>query len=298
MKKRASNIQNILKIITVFAVSMIPIEKSAAIEPGEQIFKDNCGVCHTIGGGRLVGPDLAGVHDKRSQNWLIQFIKSSQAMVNDGDVDAVAIFKEFNGMPMPDATISENQILEVLSYLKSGGSADSGSQPVTPQQQQTTQVAQASGVFSEEDIRLGQDLFQGTLRFENGGPTCNACHDVKNDAVIGGGILARDLTTVFSKMGGTGVRAILGSPPFPVMQAAYKDQPLTDKENKALVAFLEQADKEHLYQQPRDYGVGLFVSGMGGTVFLYVLFAIIWLKRKKGSVNQDIYDRQVKSSDL
>ena len=33
---------------------------------GEQLFKTNCTACHTIGGGRLVGPDLIGVTNKRN----------------------------------------------------------------------------------------------------------------------------------------------------------------------------------------------------------------------------------------
>ena len=113
--------------------------------------------------------------------------------------------------------------------------------------------------------------------------------------MIGGGILARELTTVFSKMGGEGVRAILGGPPFPVMQAAYKGMPFTDEETRALVGFLQQADKEHAYQQPRDYGWGLFGAGAGGIAVLMGFYSVVGRRRKKGSVNQDIYDRQIKS---
>jgi hypothetical protein len=118
---------------------------------------------------------------------------------------------------------------------------------------------------------------------------------VRNDAVIGGGILAAELTTVFSRMGGAGVKAILGQAPFPVMQAAYADKPLTDDEVTALVAFLEYADSEQYNQLPRDYGIGLFLSGTFGAAILFLLFGIIWRKRKTGPVNQAIYDRQVTS---
>jgi len=50
-------------------------------DAGEQVFNTTCFACHTIGGGRLIGPDLAGVHEKRSQEWLEKFVKSSHVSV-------------------------------------------------------------------------------------------------------------------------------------------------------------------------------------------------------------------------
>jgi hypothetical protein len=96
-------------------------------------------------------------------------------------------------------------------------------------------------------------------------------------------------------MGRSGVEAILGQAPFPVMQAAYQDQALTEEEVTSLVSFLEYADSEQYYQLPRDYGLGLFVSGLVGAAILFVVFSLIWRGRKTGSVNQAIYDRQIKS---
>ena len=165
----------------------------------------------------------------------------------------------------------------------------------TPNKKPDSSELPATAPASEKDILIGQDLFQGTIRFVNNGPACNACHEVRNDAVIGGGILASELTTVFSRMGGAGVKAILGHAPFPVMQTAYKDQSLTEDEVVALVAFLEYADSEQYNQLPRDYGIGLFVSGSLGAGVLFLFFAVVWRGRKKESVNQAIFDRQIRS---
>ena len=130
---------------------------------------------------------------------------------------------------MPDQTLTKAEILAVVEYAK------------TPHVVGAAQPAEPVAL-TEEDIVLGQNLFEGSVRLSNGGPACNSCHDVTNDAVIGGGILAKELTTVFSRLGGPGVRAILCSPPFPVMQEAYEDEPLTESEVKALVGFLQRAD--------------------------------------------------------
>ena len=213
---------------------------------------------------------------------MVKFVQHSQAMVEAGDPVAVALFEEHNKVTMPDQALTKAEVLAVMEYAKTPH-VIGAAQPAEP-------VA-----LTEEDIVLGQDLFEGSVRLSNGGPACNSCHDVTNDAVIGGGILAKELTTVFSRLGGPGVRAILGSPPFPVMQEAYEDDPLTEPEVRALVGFLEQADRDKSLQQPRDYGMGLFASGVVGSGILLGIYSLLWRRRKRKSVNQSIYDRQVKS---
>lgn len=276
--------KNIIRLLIVAGL-LVCASAGFAQESGKELFQQRCTACHSIGGGRLVGPDLAGVGDRRPEGWLLKFIKSPQALLRSGDKEAVALFEEFNGIVMPDQTLSDSQIRGILDYIKEAEGS------LLPAKTKTDE----GGETTQDEIGRGRDLFQGKIRFVNNGPSCISCHHVKNDAVIGGGILAKDLTTVFSRMGGEGVRAILGGPPFPVMQAAYKEMPFTDDEIRALVGFLQQADKEHAYQQPRDYGWGLFGAGIVGTIGLFGFYGAIGKRRKKRSVNQDIYDRQIKS---
>ncbi|MEA1898969.1 MAG: c-type cytochrome, partial [Bacteroidota bacterium] len=75
-----------------------------------------CKVCHTIGKGRLVGPDLKGVTERRSQEWLIPFIQKSQTMVDSGDPDAVQLFEEYK-IPMPDNNLTDEQIINILNFI-------------------------------------------------------------------------------------------------------------------------------------------------------------------------------------
>lgn len=276
-------------VLLIIAAMLLPATGSAQAT-GEQLFQSKCAACHTIGGGRLIGPDLTGVADRRTPGWLVSFVQSSQSVASSGDAVAVALFAEFSGIIMPDFPLPEEQITQILGYIDSKGSA-----PGEVAEQSTAEEPAPVEPVSMESVLMGQKLFQGTIRFENNGPTCNSCHDVKNDAVIGGGILAAELTNVFSKIGGSGVGAILGQAPFPVMQIAYRDRVLTKDEITYLVAFLQDADEKHLLQKPRDYGMGLFVSGAVGAGVIYLFFAFIWRGRKRGSVYQGIYDRQIKS---
>jgi mono/diheme cytochrome c family protein len=274
-------------LITILAMALAT--NAAAQASGEQLFQSKCSACHSIGGGRRVGPDLAGIGERRSVAWIGEFIKSSRTVVKSGDPEATALFEQYSGIIMPDFPLTDAQIAQILSHI---ANADSSTAAAV---ENTIGEPEAVQPLSEQSVLKGQGLFQGAIRLQNGGPGCNACHHVKNDAVIGGGNLAIELTTAFSRLGGSGIGAILGQAPFPVMQTAYMNNALTDDEITYLVAFLQDADEHHLLQQPRDYGFGLFTGGALGAGGIYLLFAFIWRGRKRDSVNRAIYDRQIKS---
>jgi mono/diheme cytochrome c family protein len=250
-------------------------------QSGEELFNEWCVECHTIGGGVLVGPDLAGISERRSMEWLIKAVQNSEALIEAGDPIAVALYAEFEEMAMPEVPLSDEEVVAVIEYTKTA--ATGGPTAVEP-------------APTAEAIARGQDLFQGTARLANGGPACNACHDVKNDAVTGGGTLSKDLTTAYSRIGGPGVRSLVGKAPFPVMRDAYGGKSLTDDEVAALVAFLQHADSEGELESAPDYGARLTVGGIVGTAVLLGLYSLFWRRRKRLSVYQSIYDRQMQST--
>lgn len=268
--------------IIVILVLCPGIVQAQDANQGQQTFQTLCSACHTIGGGSLVGPDLKGVEERRSEAWIIGFVQHSQQMVASGDADAVAIFEEYNRIPMPDQPLNEAEILAVLDYVQ--GTATTGEPP--PERSPAT----------EEQVGLGRDLFQGKIRFTNNGPTCNSCHEVRSESVIGGGLLAPELTSVISRVGAPGVWAMIRRPPFPLMQKPYEERPLTDDEVTALVSFLERADAEQAMYEPRAYGIKLLFAGIAGTALLLGLFALLWRQRRKGTVHQTLFDRQVNSA--
>src|SRR3989304_2880125 len=113
--------------VLVVAGWLIGSQTASAQESGKEIFQQRCAACHSIGGGRLVGPDLKGVNDKRPEDWLLKFIKSSEKLVKSGDKTAAALFEEFNKMPMPDQALSGNQNKKGLRHIKeTGGSPAAG----------------------------------------------------------------------------------------------------------------------------------------------------------------------------
>ena len=158
--------------------------------------------------------------------------------------------------------------------------------------------------FICELVEIGDNCFisHGVMfindLFENGGPSCISCHNVKYDDLTSGGLLARDLTHVYDRMGDAGIKGILSSPPFPAMAASYKNNKLTEKEVMQLTAFFNDAHEANAGHEmvDADKNNGLILLG-GGVAFLIILIIIliVFNKRKKDCVKQGIYDRQIKS---
>lgn len=104
----------------LFLTGWILLSKIAGAEElqerGAKIFQDLCTACHTIGGGKLVGPDLQGVTERRTPEWLRGYIKSPSTYFEKQDEIAVALFQEY-GVQMPDLGLSDEDVEAVLAFL-------------------------------------------------------------------------------------------------------------------------------------------------------------------------------------
>lgn len=281
--------KTIFSFLPVTGLFLFSITATLA-QDGEALFKQNCSACHKVGGGRLVGPDLAGISAKRSEEWLLKWTRSSQALIKSGDADAKAIYEEFGSIMMPDQTISDDEIKAIYTFIAGKSEAATAAAPAT------VEVAvSASADATPEVIELGKNLFIGSNALSNGGVACIACHNVSYTGVIPGGLLAKDLTTAHSRLGGdAGILGILGAPPFPAMTQAYKGKAITETEIAALTAFLNKVDKDTANQVASSPNLLLY-GGIGGLGGILILIYLLWFVRKKETVKKDIYDRQLKS---
>jgi mono/diheme cytochrome c family protein len=253
----------------------------------KQLYALKCGICHTIGKGKLVGPDLLNVHDRHSDEWLLKFVRSSQKMVQSGDSAAVALFKENNNMIMPDPMIPDEDILSILAFI-----ADSSASGVSGGAGFASILTEAT----PENATHGHRLFVGRVRFENGGPSCISCHNINRDSALFETNYAKGVMGSFENLGEAGVMAILNSPPFPVMAAAFKGHDLTDSEVHDLLVYLRDAKTQSANVEMSSLYSNFLVYGAAGGLLLFVLYSLLWYNRREGSVNNTIYKRQIKST--
>ena len=105
--------------VLVIVISLATLQQAKAEESGLEIFEDNCAACHTIGKGKLVGPDLAGVTSRREAGWLVRQIGDPEALIDEEDPIALQLMEESDGVPMPSPELSDEEIAAVIGYLKS-----------------------------------------------------------------------------------------------------------------------------------------------------------------------------------
>jgi mono/diheme cytochrome c family protein len=200
-------------------------------------FRQNCASCHTIGGGRLVGPDLKGATTRRPREWLVRFLQDPKAVIDSGDVYALKLFEDSRRVLMPtvagmnakraDALLT---LIEEESKLEKSRFATSGV---------------SDRAFLPDDVRIGRELFLGTRPLAAGGPACIACHMAGDTGGLGGGRLGPDLTQVFSRLEGRkALGAWLMAPPTATMKPLWSGRALDpDAEILPLLAFLQDADQ-------------------------------------------------------
>jgi nitrite reductase (NO-forming) len=94
-----------------------PTPTDPAAVKGKLDFESKCLACHSIGQGKKLGPDLAGVTKRRSTEWLTKWLKSPEKML-ETDADAKAMLKESNNIPMPNQNLGDAEIRQYIEYFK------------------------------------------------------------------------------------------------------------------------------------------------------------------------------------
>ena len=87
---------------------------------GRKLYNNLSASCHKLDR-KVIGPALAGVTERRENDWLKAWIKNNAALRASGDRDAIAIFNEYNGSVMSAfPQLSDTQIDDILYYTEVG----------------------------------------------------------------------------------------------------------------------------------------------------------------------------------
>lgn len=242
-----------------------------AANPAATLFEKQCYSCHNIGGGDKKGPDLKGLGQRRTREWLHRYIPTPKALKDAGDPTAVQLFKKYAPEEMPDQMLSPEQIDQVLALIDQ---LTAQGKTFIPQGGRLARPPQP------QDIPAGYRLFTGETRMKNGGPPCISCHSVQGVGALGGGSLGPDLTLANKRYTDVELASILKAPAFPTMSKVMLNHDLTDTEIVQLFAYL-QAAKNRTPDPARTAALTIALCILGVLAALG-LMGYLWRARLRG----------------
>lgn len=256
-----------------------------AQDKATMLYNYNCAACHSIGKGVIVGPDLMGIEQRLSRDWLIKFIKSSQTMIDSGDKEAVAAYEKFNKIKMPDFDLSTAEIQLILDHIKSfskspvsteasAQKAQSASTKDSTENlkqvikeieiQQNTNKEQLTAIgkkldmilefqkkalsapATKEEISKGEALFDGDIPFKEDIPRCVSCHNNKVIDTLNWNPSALDIAVAFSHKDRAEMINAIINPQSKKMQDVLNTHRLTDDEAFFIAAYLKDLERQGL----------------------------------------------------
>lgn len=93
------------------AVSGAEIDAALAAQGAALVASKNCAACHTMGGGRLVGPDLSGVTERRSEEFILGMIVNPDSMLANDATARELLAEYFTPMSNQGVTIEDARAL-------------------------------------------------------------------------------------------------------------------------------------------------------------------------------------------
>lgn len=251
--------------------------RTVSAQQPTDFFQQNCTSCHTIGGGRLTGPDLKDVAKQKDRAWLERFVQNPKAVLDSGDPYALQLQQDARGVVMPNVPGMTPQMAKSLLDLIEQESKLAKSR--------FAGVSISDRPFTPADVVIGMQLFGGERKLSKEGPPCVSCHTVGTMNGLGGGRLGPDLTLVYERLGGRkAVGTWLSAPATPTMQAVFRKHPLQSEEILPLLAVFEDASRR---SQPADSNTqfNFFLAGFAGVSLSLALMGWIW-RGRFGSVRR------------
>ena len=91
--------------------------KPLDVSRGQFTFQSRCAACHTIGGGDRIGPDLLGVTQRRSADWLRRYMLEPDKVLAEGDPIATRLFNKYRQVRMPNLRLGDEDVAVLVTYI-------------------------------------------------------------------------------------------------------------------------------------------------------------------------------------
>lgn len=83
---------------------------------GKEVYEGKCTACHKVDT-KFIGPAPKGILERRSPEWVMNMILNPDEMTQK-DPDAKKLLMEYNGSPMANQNLTEEEARAVLEYFR------------------------------------------------------------------------------------------------------------------------------------------------------------------------------------
>ena len=83
---------------------------------GKEVYDKMCLACHRVGK-KFIGPAPDGILERRTPEWVMNMILNPEVMVKE-DPLAKELLIEFNGSPMANQNLTEEEARAILEYFR------------------------------------------------------------------------------------------------------------------------------------------------------------------------------------
>ena len=83
---------------------------------GMEVYKTKCMACHKPDK-KFIGPAPKGILERRTPEWIMNMILDPEDMIKKDPI-AKALLMEFNGSPMANQNLTEEEARQVLEYFR------------------------------------------------------------------------------------------------------------------------------------------------------------------------------------
>lgn len=99
----------------ITSIQLEPINEEMAAK-GKESFKAKCSACHKVSK-KFIGPSPKGVMKRRTPEWVMNMMLNPTEML-EKDPLAKELMVEFNGAPMANQNLTEEEAREILEYFR------------------------------------------------------------------------------------------------------------------------------------------------------------------------------------
>jgi len=99
-----------LKQITLLLTFLVSTQLFADVEKGKAVYAANCAICHTVNGGRAMGPDFNLVSYTKTKESIAAYAK-----------DPYSLYEKFgySANAMPTLPLEDEEFKNVAEYISS-----------------------------------------------------------------------------------------------------------------------------------------------------------------------------------